>query len=107
MDAALDCVRTWPRLGIEMKIDFRQCQCGHDFTMHDPSYNNEGRDPCFFCGCRDFKDWVDLAPFDVNAPLDWDFINQHPTYLHSYQSQVLKFAKMWEVHDIYDVSGMD
>jgi hypothetical protein len=47
--------------------DFRPCAaCGHDFSMHDPMYNDEGRDPCFFCTCPDFKD---VAPGTVTVRL--------------------------------------
>ena len=42
-----------------MSMDFRPCECGHDFSMHDPY---DGHDRCWICQCGDFIDKRECEP---------------------------------------------
>lgn len=77
-----------------MGPDFPICTCGHSSAVHDNLYR-DGRDKCLMCSCVDF-----------NKPPCESILN-HPSYLNGYQSQNLRFAKMNEANDIYNVSEMD
>ena len=73
---------------VEMEACYKKTQCcvhGRDMRL-----------PCIDCVKDD--EWQHKRLMDILS---------HPAYLKGYQSQNLRFAKMEETVDIYNVSEMD